>query len=115
MSGPDDPRMLLQTAQQERPPRSSPAQAETRRYFRTDPRSFGVVKDDPDSVAPARPDPADAMAQVDAIAPACPLDRTVMHGEGDRIALRERDHLGARLHARPLLDQHELAAFEIAA
>src|SRR5215472_10329962 len=62
----------------------------------------------------ARP-PRSSPAQADAIAPARPLDRTVMHGEGDRIALRERDHLGARLHARPLLDQHELAAFEIAA
>jgi hypothetical protein len=35
------------------------------------------------------------MAQVDAIAPASPLDRSVMHGEGNRIALRERYHLGA--------------------
>ena len=73
------------------------------------------MKDDADSVAPARPDSADAMAQVDAIAPPPPLDRTVMHGKGDRTALRERYHLGARLHARPLLGQHELAAFEIAA
>ena len=52
------------------------------------------MKDDADGVAAARPEPADAMAQVDAIAAASSLDRAVMHGEGDSIALRERDHLG---------------------
>ena len=33
-----------------------------------------------------------------------------MHREDHRVALRERHHLGARLHARPLLGDHELAA-----
>lgn len=37
-----------------------------------------------------------------------------MHSEGNGVALRERNHFGAGLHARALLGQHELAAGEIA-
>ncbi len=47
--------------------------------------------------------------------PAGALYRPVMHREGHRIALGERHHFGAALHARALLGQHELAAGEIAA
>ena len=38
-----------------------------------------------------------------------------MHGEHDRIAAHERHHLGARLHARALFGDDELAAREILA
>ena len=55
------------------------------------------------------------MAHVDAIDAARALHRAVMHREDHRIALRERHDLGARLHARALLGQHELAAGEILA
>ncbi len=58
--------------------------------------------------------PADAMAQVNAIEPARALHRPVMHSKDHRIALPQRHHLGPRLHPRPLLGQHELAAGEIA-
>ena len=60
--------------------------------------------------------PAHAMAQVDpAENPRRALHRPMMHGKGHRVALTQRHHLGARLHARPLLGQHEFAAGEIAA
>ena len=63
----------------------------------------------------ARADAADAVAQVDAIKSAGALHRPVMHRKHHRVALTQRHHLGTRLHARPLLGQHELAAGEIAA
>jgi hypothetical protein len=53
------------------------------------------------------------MAQIDTIEAARPLHGAMMHGKRHRIALPERHHLGPRLHSRPLLGQHELAAFEI--
>src|SRR6266850_1508549 len=67
--------------------------------------SLGIVKDHADGMAVAGADPADAMAQINAIEPARPLHRPVMHSKGDRIALLERNHLGPRLHPRPLLDR----------
>ena len=73
------------------------------------------MKNHTDGMTVAGTEPADAMAQVNAIEPARPLHRTVVHGKGDRIALAERHHLGARLHARALFGQHEFAAVEIAA
>jgi hypothetical protein len=48
---------------------------------------FGIVKDDAGCVAPARPDPADAVAQVDTVITFRALDRTVMDREGDGVAL----------------------------
>ena len=72
------------------------------------------MKDDADGVAPAGAQTADAVAQVDTVRAARALHRAMMHGEGDRVALSERDNLGTRLHARPLLGEHELAALEIA-
>src|SRR5215831_19872296 len=59
--------------------------------------SFGIVKDHTQRMAMAGPDPTDAMAQINAISAACPLHRAVMHGKGDRIALCQRNHLGAGL------------------
>src|ERR1700722_704116 len=60
-------------------------------------------------------DPAHAMAQIDAISPARPLHRPLAHREDDAVALRKRRDLRARLHARPLLGQYELAAGEVMA
>src|SRR6185295_16397541 len=37
----------------------------------------------------------------------------MMHGKDHAISLTQRHDLGTRLHARPLLGQHELAAREI--
>ena len=73
------------------------------------------MEDHADGVAVAGTDPADAMAQINAVGPARPLHRPMMHSKRNRVALPERNHLGPRLHSRPLLCQHELAAFEIAA
>src|SRR5262245_21488967 len=72
-----------------------------------------VVKDDSDGMTPARAHSADTMAKIHAIAALGALDGPVVHGEGDRIALPERHHLGAGLHSGPLLGEHELAAGEI--
>ena len=62
----------------------------------------------------ARAHAADAVAQIDAINAFRPLHRAVMHGEEDAVALAERHHFRAALHARPPLGQHEFAAAEIA-
>src|SRR4051794_31701029 len=75
----------------------------------------GVVEDDADRVTEAGPDPADAVAQIDPIGTARPLYRAVMHGEHHGVTLAQRNHLGTRLHSRPLLGQHEFAAAEIPA
>ena len=58
--------------------------------------------------------PAHAMAHVDAIGAARALHRAVMHREYDAVASAQRHDFGARLHARALLSEHELAAGEIA-
>jgi adenine-specific DNA-methyltransferase len=73
------------------------------------------VEDEAERVAAAGTHAADPVAQVDAIGPARALDGPMVDGEGDRVAAAERHHLDARLHARPLLGQHELAAGEILA
>ena len=72
------------------------------------------MKDHADGMAVAGADPADAMAQINAIEPARPLHRPVMHSKCHRVALPQRHHFGPRLHPRPLLGQHEFAAGEIA-
>src|SRR5665213_1068291 len=75
--------------------------------------SLRVVKDHAEGMAVAGTDPADAMAEINAIVSARPRDRPVMHSKSHRIALRQRHHFRPRLHARPLLRQHEFAAGEI--
>ena len=77
--------------------------------------SFRIVKDHAERMAVPGTDPAYAMAEIDPISSARPLDRSHMHREGHRIALSERHHLGPGLHARALLREYELAAAEIAA
>ena len=59
--------------------------------------------------------PAHAMAHGDAIDAARAAHRPVMDREDHRLALAQRHHLGARLHARPLLGEHEFAAVEVVA
>jgi hypothetical protein len=71
------------------------------------------MKNDTEGVPSAGPQPADAMSHVDAIGSPRPLDRAMVDGEDDALALVERDHLGPRLHAGPLLGEDEFAAREI--
>ena len=66
--------------------------------------SARIVKDNPDRVSPARPHSTHTMSHVDAIgAPHAP-DRAMVDGEDHALSLTERDDLGPRLHARPLLE-----------
>ncbi len=60
------------------------------------------------------PDAAHAVAQVDAIDAARALHRSAVDRENHRVALCQRHHFRARLHARPLFRQNELPAREIA-
>src|SRR3954453_13643876 len=76
-------------------------------------RSFRVVKDDSDGVAHARSQSADAVPQVDAIIAVSALDRPIVDGEGNPIALAQRHHFGTALHARALFGEHEFAAVKI--
>src|SRR5262245_44656253 len=82
-------------------------------------RGFGlslpVVEDDAGGMALARAQPADAVAHGDPIDAARALHRPVVHWKDHALALPERHHLGARLHARPLLGQDEFAAGKIGA
>src|SRR5438105_15174978 len=55
------------------------------------------------------------MTHVAAVETARPLHRPVMHRKDYRLALRQRDDLGTRLHARPLLGHDKLSAGEIGA
>jgi hypothetical protein len=71
------------------------------------------VEDDAKGVPLPRPETAYAMAEIDTIGAPRSLDRTMMHCESHSVALAERDHLGPRLHTRPLLGQHEFASGEI--
>ena len=77
--------------------------------------SGGVMKDDSERMAMARAQLADAMAQFDVIGTARALHRPAVDREHHCIALRQRHHRRARLHARALLGQDELAAVEILA
>src|SRR5687767_10583649 len=78
-------------------------------------RLRGIVEDDAEGMAMTRAEPADAVAEIDAVDTACPLHGARVDREHDSVALRERDHHCPRLHAGPLLGHHELAALENAA
>src|SRR5580704_10132355 len=56
---------------------------------------------------------ADAMAKFDSVRAACALDWPVVDGEGNCIALGQRHHLHAALHARTLLGHAELTTGEV--
>ena len=77
--------------------------------------SLGVMKDDAERMAMAGAQTAHAMPHVHPIDAPRALHRPMMDREDHAFALLERDHLGARLHARTLLGQHELAAGEVVA
>ena len=73
----------------------------------------GIMEDDAYRMPPPVSDATDAVSQVHTVGSLRPLDRAMMDGEDDRVTLPKRHHLHPRLHARPLLCQHELAAGEI--
>src|SRR4051812_13486431 len=72
--------------------------------------SSRVVEDGARGVSPAGVHAADAGAEVDAVRAAPAVDRAVVDGEHDAVALRERNDHRARLHPRALLGEHEFAA-----
>jgi AcrB/AcrD/AcrF family len=77
--------------------------------------SFRVMEDHAERISLAAAQPAHAVTHVDAIDVLHPPHRAVTHREDHGFALTQRRHLGARLHPRTLLRQHELAAGEIPA
>src|SRR6185436_2049775 len=76
---------------------------------------LGVVEDDAQRVARARPQPAHAVADVDAIEATGPARGPDPVGEDDEIALAAHDRLPHRLRARALLYEQELATLVILA
>ena len=76
---------------------------------------FRVVENHAHGAAMTRAYPAHAMPQVHPIRTTRALHRPIVHREHDTVAATKRHHLGPRLHPRPLLGQHELAAREVAA
>src|SRR5262249_19750915 len=78
-------------------------------------RSFRIVEDHAERMPPPSAAPAHAMPHVYPIAAAPALHGPRMHGEDHGVSLPQRHHLRPRLHAGPLLSQHELAAREISA
>lgn len=73
----------------------------------------GIVKDDAKRVSLSRSQTAHSVPKIDAIDPSRTLNRPVMHCERHRVSLAKWNHLWPRLHPRPLLREHELAAGEI--
>src|ERR1700676_3736554 len=69
--------------------------------------SSRVMEDDAEREAFARAQAADAVAHGHAVDATAALHGPLVDGEDDAFALAQRHHLGARLHARPLLGQHE--------
>src|SRR5262245_3720826 len=74
-----------------------------------------VVEDDAQGVALAREETAHSMPHRRAICAARADHRPVARGEDDGLALLEMHHAPARLGARPLLHEQELAAREVLA
>src|SRR5437667_2146493 len=73
------------------------------------PSSLGVVEDDAEAQALAGGHPADAVTHGGAVGAPRPRHRPVAVREDDRFPALEDDDLGARLRARPLLDEEYLA------
>src|SRR3954466_6797499 len=78
-------------------------------------RTSSIVEDHAQGMAMAGAQPAHAVTQGHSIVAARALLRPAIDREYHCIALPERPHLGSRLHARALLDQHKLAAGEVPA
>ena len=70
----------------------------------------GVVEDDPERGAAAGGDGADPVAHADAVVAALAGVGPHLGREDQERAARRAQHVGAALRARPLLEQHELAA-----
>lgn len=77
--------------------------------------SARVVKDEAHRVPPPRAQAAHAVSHRHAVGAARARHRALVDREDHGLALRERYDFGARLHARALLGQHELAAGEVLA
>lgn len=75
----------------------------------------GVVEDQAEGAQPARPDLAEAVAQIHAIRSSRSGHGSICHGQNDRIALLKRYDFGTRLHTRSLFGDHEFAAGEVRA
>ena len=71
------------------------------------------MKDDADCVTATRPQTADAMSKVHAVATPGSLDGAVANGEHHTVTTTKRHDLCPRLHAWPLLGQHKLTAREV--
>src|ERR1700724_3331059 len=71
------------------------------------------MKYDPGSMPLPGADPAHAVAHVDPIGATGAAYRTMVDRKDHSLALRERHDLRTRLHARPLLGQHEVSAGEV--
>ena len=71
------------------------------------------MKNNPGGVPLPGTDPAHAVAHVDPIGTARAADRSMMDRKDHAFALRERNDFRARLHARSLLGEHEVAAAEV--
>ena len=71
------------------------------------------MKDHAHGVAMSGSQPAHSVPETDAIGSARAVHRTVVDCEHHGIAPAQRHHLGPRLHAWPLLGQHEFTAGEI--
>lgn len=65
--------------------------------MRTPNRSLGIVEDDPQRVAPAGAQPADAVAQVAAVAVSGACDRALVNGEAVPETADVRSRRGGRL------------------
>src|SRR5579859_8114512 len=76
---------------------------------------FGIVKNDAETEAAARLQPADAVADIDPVMAARTAQRAPSRGEDNRLAALERDRLATRLGAWALLCQQELTSLEIRA
>src|ERR1700724_95897 len=71
------------------------------------------MKYDPGSMPLPGADPAHAVAHVDPIGATGAAYRTMGDRKDHGFALRERHDLRTRLHARPLLGEHEVSAGEV--
>jgi hypothetical protein len=76
-------------------------------------RSDGIVENDPQGVAMARAQLADAVTHVDAVGAARAPHRPAVDREYDGVAFPQRRHRDARLHARALFGQDEFPTREV--
>src|SRR5580765_3942173 len=82
-------------------------------FLERDSRSLRIVENHADGMAMTGAQSAHAMPQVHAVSAAHALHWPVAYREDHAVATPKRHHFGPRLHPRPLLGQHELAAGEV--